>query len=94
MNGTKKTSNTSLSGIRLIPQLPVSTEYRQASAQPIPEGLVGSKIVAIGQCDLDYGAEGGGLIIDFIPSGSKDVRRVVLEFNECGMWSVGVESTR
>jgi hypothetical protein len=51
-----------------------------------PVDIIDAKIVRFGapvpSCDI----EGGGLIIDYIPEGQANEKRLVLAFNECGMW--------
>jgi hypothetical protein len=54
----------------------------------LPHGLEGATIIRIGTLRDWSAVEGGGLIIDYRPSGSEELRRVVLGFNELGMWEV------
>ena len=60
--------------------------FRPTNGKPLPDGFVGSTIVRAGGVPIEGAVEGGGLIIDFIPAGSIDSRRVILGFNEVGMW--------
>jgi hypothetical protein len=54
----------------------------------VPEELLGATIVAIGTMDISVEdqPEGGGLVIDYTPKDSSDVRRITLAFTETGMW--------
>jgi hypothetical protein len=47
--------------------------------------LRGARIVQIGSTN-DLILEGGGLLIDYIPSGRRAVHRAVFAFNERGLW--------
>jgi hypothetical protein len=44
-----------------------------------------STIIQIGSTDEDF-LEGGGLLIDYVPAGETQTRRVVFAFNELGLW--------
>ena len=75
--------NLDLTRVRVMPSLP---HWRDLNPEEMfPEDLVGSIIVCIGTAE-DEGIEGGGLIIDYRPSGKSENRRLVLGFNEIGMW--------
>jgi hypothetical protein len=50
-----------------------------------PAHLIDAKIVAFGTLP-DRSIEGGGLVIDYRPSGAKAVKRVIFAFCETGMW--------
>ncbi len=52
----------------------------------IPDGLVGATIVRMGTFTEQGKVEGGGLVIDYRPPDSREVRRAVFAFNELGMW--------
>jgi hypothetical protein len=47
--------------------------------------MAGATIVRIGSVN-DAGIEGGGLLVDYIPAGQTQIRRVVFAFNELGLW--------
>ncbi len=52
----------------------------------LPEGIIGSTILNFGTIP-EYGAvEGGGLVIEYKRSDTGQSKRVVLGFNELGMW--------
>lgn len=55
-------------------------------AEAVPDGLVGSRIIAIGAPADELDLDGGGLIIDYLPSDTQTARRLVLKFSELGMW--------
>jgi hypothetical protein len=54
---------------------------------PLPEGIVGSRILAFGAAPDSTSVE-GGLVIDYLPEGENVPVRVVLYFTDLGM---GVE---
>lgn len=56
-------------------------------AEALFKRLTGARILQIGSPD-DGDLEGGGLVIDYVPEGATDRHRVVLAFNELGMWVV------
>ena len=66
----------------LIPRLP--DVFNPTKGEEIPANLIGSKIVAFGT--TNERVEGGGLVLDYRPQKTKKVRRLVLAFNELGMW--------
>ena len=51
----------------------------------LPPGLIGATIVRFGAA-IGMRLDGGGLVIDYIPKGSKLIHRVVFGLNEAGMW--------
>lgn len=51
----------------------------------VPEDLIGAQIINMGTPEISN-LEGGGLIIDYKPLGSTSIRRIILSFNELGMW--------
>lgn len=61
--------------------------FRPESGEPLPHGFVGSRIIRAGGVPMPMAVEGGGLIIDYMPTGSSKSCRVVLSFNELGMWA-------
>jgi hypothetical protein len=55
--------------------------------QAVPKDLSGAIIMAIGTLDFTgKRPEGGGLVIDYRPKGSSDIKRITLAFTEGGMW--------
>ena len=72
------------SDVEIIPVLPAS--FGPERGKPLPAGIVGAKIVRIGTISNDSRVEGGGLAIDYVPAGDDIAQRVVLGFNELGMW--------
>jgi hypothetical protein len=50
------------------------------------EGLSGATIISFGAAPKGSDVEGGGLVVDYRRSGSEMVQRIVLAFNENGMW--------
>jgi hypothetical protein len=55
----------------------------------VPKELLGATIVAIGTMEFSSEKdqpEGGGLVIDYTPKGTLDVRRITLAFTDIGMW--------
>ncbi|MEZ5850416.1 MAG: hypothetical protein R3D68_07180 [Hyphomicrobiaceae bacterium] len=50
------------------------------------EKLVGAKIMSIGGTSDEVNIEGGGLIIDYLPQWSATPWRMVVGFNDQGMW--------
>jgi hypothetical protein len=52
----------------------------------MPDGVVGSTIIALGMPNDERLVEGGGLVIDYLPPDSRFSKRLVLGFNERGMW--------
>lgn len=72
------------SSLFVVPALP-SSAHLPEGGEEIFARLKGAKILAIGGF-ADYGIEGGGLIVDFMPDGVEDSECVVFAFNENGMW--------
>lgn len=50
-----------------------------------PDDLTGATIVRFGTVPSEE-VEGGGLVIDYKPTGSDEAKRIVFGFNELGMW--------
>lgn len=78
-----------LSKIEVVRELPYSIGGHPQPSGDLMKVICGSKIVSFGapaSHAVGSQLEGGGLIIDFVPEGSEQVTRVVLAFNECGMW--------
>ena len=74
------------SSLKVARELPPTGGYTER-AEALFEGLCGATIVEIGAPDEENTKiEGGGLIIDFIPKSSDQVRRAIFGFNDRGMW--------
>jgi hypothetical protein len=71
--------------LKVIPSLPRSG-HAAHGGEDLIAALTGARIVQIGAPSNDDGLEGGGLVIDYIPVGSPQTKRVVLSFNEMAMW--------
>ncbi len=54
------------------------------SGQPLPDGIIGSQIIAMGTTPKGY-----GLIIDYKPPDGDSICRVQLEFDGREMWVAG-----
>jgi hypothetical protein len=67
-----------------LPNLPDS--LRPAHGDVIPPGLIGARILRFGAAKGEFDLEGGGLIVDYVPEGSEQLRRVVFSLNDLGMW--------
>jgi hypothetical protein len=70
--------------LEVVQLLPDYFDYTRGD--PVPDDLVGSVIVNIGTIPVNGAVEGGGLVVDYRPHGSQEIRRIVLAFNDCGMW--------
>lgn len=72
-----------------ISEVDVDPTFASASPvfppEPVPSDLAGAVIVSLGS---GHGAslEDAGLVIDYRPAGSDQVRRLALAFHEAGMW--------
>jgi hypothetical protein len=62
---------------------------RIGQCDPLPEGIIGAKILSFGSVPDKRFVEGGGLVIDYLPEGQSTPIRVVFYFTELGM---GVEA--
>jgi hypothetical protein len=61
--------------------------FHPNQGDPIPEGLVGAKILRVGTLSENPSAiEGGGLVIDYERPDDCTIHRIVFGFNELGMW--------
>lgn len=67
----------------VVPRLP--SVFQSQPGEPVPRELVGATVVAIGTIPGIRHLEGGGLVIDFRTKANRD-HRMVLAFNETGMW--------
>jgi hypothetical protein len=74
-----------LSRIPICAELPPAGHYTERR-HDVFLSLRGAKIIACGAPADPNAVEGGGLVIDFIPEGDTDPRRVVFAFTELGMW--------
>jgi len=81
---TERENEIDLSTVSVLPQLPASLRPNHQSA--LPDDFEGAVIVRFGAVDSEEKPEGGGLVIDYRKPESSEVRRVVLAFNELGMW--------
>jgi hypothetical protein len=80
------TEKIDLSRVEILPNLPAI--FGPERGHPLPAGLKGSTVLNIGMAASEADVSGGGLVIDYSRPGSKKKRRVVLAFNELGMWVV------
>lgn len=62
--------------------------FRSDEHRPFPADMAGAKLIAIGTVEDRRAVEGGGLLIDYQPVGSTDVKRIVLAFTEEAMWLI------
>ena len=74
-----------LSKTSVIPQLP---DWRDSArnGEAIPRDIIGATIIRLGAAPTECDIEGGGLVIDYVPKDANDTKRLVLAFNELGMW--------
>jgi hypothetical protein len=77
-------TNVNLGKVRILPRL--ADRLNPERGDPIPADLIGAKILAMGCIAPADAVEGGGLAIDYCKPGSEQASRVVLAFNELGMW--------
>jgi len=66
----------------VIPKWPNAFDSRRG--RQIADDLIGATLIAIGT--TDERVEGGGLILDYRPKNKQQVCRLILAFNEIGMW--------
>lgn len=64
----------------IIARLPKS--YAPQDGEPIPVQLIGAKIIGIGTFADGSRLQGGGLVVEYLPSDSINARRIVFEFDE------------
>lgn len=62
--------------------------FRPADAEAVPLELTNARLLAFGAAPSELCLEGGGLILDFLPVGEETAQRLVLAFNDEGMWAV------
>jgi hypothetical protein len=58
----------------------------------VPSDLIGAVIVRFGSVPEPRLVEGGGLVIDYQPAGSAEIKRVIFAFTELGMWVEAISS--
>ena len=56
------------------------------NGEKLPADLAGARIIQIGMAGDGQKFAGGGLVIDYEVDGCPGIRRVVLGFNDLGMW--------
>jgi hypothetical protein len=65
--------------------MPVLPDHRGPKyGDELPEGILGSRIVNAGMPNVHI--PDGAFVIDYQPSGSEEIKRAVLCFNESGIW--------
>lgn len=74
-----------LLGASVIPRLPARRDPA-VRGDALPEDIIGAIIVRFGAAPPECDLEGGGLIVDYIPKEATEPKRLVLAFNELGMW--------
>jgi len=79
-------SDIDLAKVKILPRLADFLDPERGD--PIPDDLIGAKIVAMGCVAPQDAIEGGGLAIDYCRPGNEITRRIVFAFNELGMWVV------
>jgi hypothetical protein len=52
----------------------------------VPKEIIGARIIGFGAAPIEGDIEGGRLILDYIPAEADVPKRLVLGFNELGMW--------
>jgi len=82
MSTETENPNSMINCVPLIPRWPDRFDPNGGAA--VPKELMGATILAIGT-SLES-VEGGGLLIDYRLANSPEARRLVLAFNELGMW--------
>jgi hypothetical protein len=75
-----------LAKVKILPRL--ADRLDPERGDPIPDDLIGAKILAMGCIAPPDAVEGGGLAIDYCKPGNENTRRVVFAFNELGMWVI------
>jgi hypothetical protein len=69
----------------IVPNLPDWLHPNQGD--PLPDGLIGATIIRMGTLPEARSVSGGGLVIDYRRKGESSTRRLILAFNEAGMWA-------
>lgn len=70
--------------LKIVSKLPHYFDINRS--ENVPDGLAGAEIIGIGTPEKPELFEGGGLVIDYKKSGEKDIWRLILSFNDSGMW--------
>ncbi|MVN22115.1 hypothetical protein [Mucilaginibacter arboris] len=70
--------------LKVISKLP--HYFDPTRSESVPEGLIGAEIINFGTTEEPELFEGGGLVIDYKKTGSNDIWRLILSFNDSGMW--------
>jgi hypothetical protein len=85
---SKSERDRNLASAGVLPKLPsvYGRDPRDPKTNDMPSAMVGATIMAIGAIEGVINVEGGGLVIDYLPVGSKNLQRVVFGFTEMGMW--------
>jgi len=61
--------------------------FKPERGELVPSDLIGATILAIGApTGEEEKPEGGGLLIDYAVAGNGERKRIILAFNELGMW--------
>jgi hypothetical protein len=63
--------------------------FNSSEGGVVPADLIG--VADIGAYQGENKPEGGGLVIEYQPAHSNDKKRIVLAFNESGMWETEPE---
>ena len=74
-----------LSKTTVISRLP---DWRDSArnGEAIPRDIIGATIVRLGAAPPECDIEGGGFVIDYVPKDTANTKRLILAFNELGMW--------
>ena len=70
----------------VIPRLPAWLDSARRRGATFPPDIIGAVVIAFGAAPPECDLEGGGLIIDYLPKEKTEPKRLVLAFNELGMW--------
>ena len=79
-----KNEEVDFASVEVLPRLP--DWFHPNQGDPLPCDIVGATIINFGTIPTARSVEGGGLIIDYQSPGSDQPTRIVLAFNELGMW--------
>src|SRR3954466_13637652 len=81
----EQSGSTDRSEVTVIPRLPNWRDSEWKGAK-YPPDIIGATIVSFGAAPQEADIEGGGLIIDYMPKGATEAKRLALGFNELEMW--------
>ena len=70
--------------LEIVEALPHSS-YAPEGGEELLRSLRGATLVKIGSFS-EGGIEGGGLVLDYLPKGDDQVKRVVFAFTDSGLW--------